>query len=149
MQHQLIFALGISTYAPAWLKTNTKRFPRAKLRKAGGILETADVISIFHDEAPKADAKAFSTLMRHIKEIDEGHSTIIMVQVENETGLLEDSRDGSKAAEKRFHEPVPAELVDFITANHDTLHPDLQKGLRSFQTGKDRNTWEEIFGKSA
>lgn len=131
------------------MKTNTKRFPRAKLRKAGGILETADVVSIFHDEAPNADAKAFSTLMRHLKELDEAHSTIIMVQVENETGLLGDSRDGSHAAEKRFHESVPAELVEFIATNRNTLHPDFQKSLHSFQIGKGRTTWADIFGKSA
>lgn len=131
------------------MKTNPKRFPRAKLRKAGGVLETADVVSIFHEEAPKADAKAFGTLMRHIKDVDEAHSTVIMVQVENETGLLGDSRDGSIAAEKRFHEPVPSELVEYIAANRDSLHPDLQKNLTSFLTGKNKSTWEEVFGKSA
>ena len=51
------------------MKKNIKRFPRAKLRKAGGVLETADVLSIFH-EAPKADARAFSQLMKHLKEFD-------------------------------------------------------------------------------
>jgi hypothetical protein len=40
------------------------------------VLETADVFSIFHPEAPKADRKAFSTLMSHIKEVDEAHSTV-------------------------------------------------------------------------
>lgn len=73
---------------------NVKRFPRAKLHKAGGILETSSkTISIFYSQAPKADARAFAKLMRHLREFDGDHSTVIMVQVENETGLLEDSRD--------------------------------------------------------
>lgn len=70
-----------------------KPFPRAKLRKAGGILETSEALSIFYSQAPKADARAFAKLMRHLREFDGDHSTVIMVQVENETGLLEDSRD--------------------------------------------------------
>lgn len=77
-------SLGISTYTPAWVKTNTKRFPRARLRKAGGELAIGDVLSIFHSEAQKADAKAFGKLMAHLKEVDKKHSTVIMVQVENE-----------------------------------------------------------------
>jgi hypothetical protein len=106
---------GLSTYAPAWVKTNDKRFPRAQLRKAGGILETADVVSIFHSEARDADTRAFCALLDHIKAIDEAHSTVIMVQVENEVGLLGDSRDGSLAANSCFSEPVPAQLVEHLS----------------------------------
>ena len=63
--------VGISTYAPHWVKTDTKRFPRARLRKAGGELAIGDVLSIFHSEAQKADAKAFGRFMAHLKEVDE------------------------------------------------------------------------------
>ncbi len=112
-------------------------------------METADVVSIFHEEAPKADAKAFGTLMRHIKEIDNAYSTVVMVQVENETGLLGDSRDGSSTAEERFSETVPAELIKYIATNYATLHVDLKKNLTSFKTGKSKMSWEQVFGKSA
>lgn len=108
---------GLSTYVPPWVKQDPKRFPRAKLRKAGGRLETADVLSIFHPESRKADGKAFGTLMKHLREFDESHSTVIMVQVENESGLLGDSRDGSELAEKAFHEPVPQGLVHFLSSD--------------------------------
>ena len=50
-----------------------------------------DVLSIFHTAAQKADTKAFTKLMGHIKGPDEQHSTILMVQIENEVGLLGDS----------------------------------------------------------
>jgi hypothetical protein len=42
-----------------------------------------------------------------------------MVQVENETGLLGDFRDGGAAAEKRFNSAVPAELIGALTADKD------------------------------
>lgn len=75
------------------------------------MLKTGDVLSIFHEEGAKADAKAFGRFLSHLKEVDSAHSTVLMVQVENETGLLGDSRDGS--AEKRFNESVPLDLLHF------------------------------------
>lgn len=144
---------GLSTYVPPWVKQDPKRFPRAKLRKAGGRLETADVLSIFHPEGRKADAKAFGTLMKHLREFDEEHSTVIMVQVENESGLLGDSRDGSELAEETFHEPVPKELVHFLSSKWDQLHEDIKDHNLSqfdprwenFTEGRD---WEAVFGSS-
>lgn len=140
--------VGISTYAPAWVKTNPKRFPRAKLRKAGGVLQTADVLSIFHDEAPKSDANAFSHLMRHLREFDGSHSTVIMVQVENETGLLGDSRDGSSTAEERFSQPVPEDLLTFLARDWDSLHPDLRSNLVHFKAqSQPHGSWVDAFGR--
>ncbi|KAI9731692.1 MAG: hypothetical protein M1834_004481 [Cirrosporium novae-zelandiae] len=144
------FKNGISTYAPGWVKTNPKRFPRAHLRKARGTLETADVVSIFHTEAPKADAKAFRTLMKHLKEVDEQDSTVVMVQVENETGLLGDSRDGSVAANKRFNEEVPSELISFLSENWNSLNVDIKANLKPFKSlEKPQGSWETVFGKSS
>ncbi|KAL2800019.1 glycoside hydrolase superfamily [Aspergillus keveii] len=142
------FKNGISTYVPTWVKTNPKRFPRAKLRKAGGVLETGDVLSIFYDEAPKSDARAFSQLLRHLKEFDEKHSTVIMVQVENETGLLGDSRDASLEAEKRFSQPVPKDLISFLADDRKNLHADLQSNLCHFKAqSQPQGSWIEVFGK--
>lgn len=150
---------GLSTYAPAWVKQDPKRFPRAKLRKAGGRLETANVLSIFNQESRKADAKAFGALMKHLREFDGSHSTVIMVQVENESGLLGDSRDGSDLAEKAFHEPVPKDLVDFLSSDWDNLNPDIkEQNLSRFRPnsggsnsgGSDAagGEWEAVFGSS-
>ncbi|KAL3423028.1 hypothetical protein PVAG01_04775 [Phlyctema vagabunda] len=143
------FKNGLSTYVPPWVKTNVERFPRAQLRKAGGIVETADVVSIFHTAVLDADTKAFTALMQHIKEIDEKHSTIIMVQVENETGLLGDSRDGGAAANEQFAEDVPKELLQYLTKQWDKLSPDLKANLKTFRSlAKSSGTWESVFGKS-
>ncbi|KAL4920826.1 glycoside hydrolase superfamily [Aspergillus aurantiobrunneus] len=142
------FKNGISTYVPPWVKTNPRRFPRAKLRKAGGVLETGDVLSIFHDEAPKCDARAFSQLLRHLKGFDEKYSTVIMIQVENETGLLGDSRDASAEAEKRFSQPVPQDLISFLADDWKNLHADLQGNLAYFKAkSQHRGSWVEVFGK--
>lgn len=139
--------LGLSTYTPGWVKKDAKRFPRAKLRKAGGELQIADVVSIFHSEAPKADARAFERLMAHLREVDEQHSTVIMVQVENEIGLLGDSRDGSVAAEECFHEEVPSDLLEVLTREWNNLRPELQENLRSCNK-QSNGSWPEVFGQS-
>ncbi|KAL2444459.1 hypothetical protein ABEF95_016847 [Exophiala dermatitidis] len=143
------FKNGLSTYVPAWVKQNHQRFPRAKLRVAGGKLETGDVLSIFHSEAPKADAKAFTALMKHLSQVDR-HSTVLMVQVENEIGLLGDSRDGSDAANERFAAPVPQKLVDTLNNDWESLHPTLQANLQAFKSlqAKPGLSWEETFGAS-
>lgn len=142
------FKNGISTYVPPWVKTNTKRFPRAKLRQAGGVLKTGDVLSIFHEEGPKADAKAFGRFLSHLKEVDSAHSTVLMVQVENETGLLGDSRDGSAAAEKRFNESVPLDLLHFLAQDWDNLHTDLKANLTHLKSQTNPSgTWTQVFGQ--
>lgn len=92
--------------------------------------------------------------MKHLREFDESHSTVIMVQVENESGLLGDSRDGSAIAEKAFHEPVPEELVDYLSSDWGQLHPDIkEQNLTQFKphsesTGTGKGDWEAVFGSS-
>src|SRR5436305_12607780 len=41
--------------------------------------------------------------------------TVLMMQVENETGLLGDSRDRSALAEAAWSKPVPGELTSYLT----------------------------------
>ncbi|KAF5589956.1 DNA recombination protein [Fusarium pseudocircinatum] len=146
------FKNGLSTYVPSWVKQNTKRFPRAKLRKAGDRLDTADVVSIFHPECRKADAKAFGALMQHLREFDQSYSTVIMVQVENESGLLGDSRDGSELAEQALRQPVPRELLGFLTSSWESLHEDIKThNLAHFDPLRDLEggDWETVFGSSS
>ncbi|KAH8589301.1 family 35 putative beta-galactosidase glycoside hydrolase [Bisporella sp. PMI_857] len=151
------FKNGISTYAPSWVKKNTKRFPRMHQQqgdRSDSRIITTDVLSIFHTESQKADAKAFTTLMRHLKEVDQ-HHTVIMVQVENEIGLLGDSRDRSTAANKIFEAPVPDSLVKYLIQDWDNLHvdfiakfPELKVTLESEASKPSSNSWETLFGKS-
>lgn len=91
---------SMSCYAPAWFKKDTKRFPRA-VTKEGKPLEIA---SAFSENVFQADKKAFCKWLSHVKAKDHGHNTVIMIQIENEIGMLESARDYSDEANKAFAE---------------------------------------------
>ncbi|KAF7549530.1 hypothetical protein G7Z17_g6322 [Cylindrodendrum hubeiense] len=131
------FKNGMSRYTPSWVKTNPQRFPRMQHRDSNGSIQVSNIISIFHDECVQADAKAFASLMQHLSETDAA-KTVIMVQVENEVGLLGDSRDRSKRANQLFSSPVPMELVRFLEQGGDSLRPELKSylaGVASYLKG--------------
>ncbi len=93
----------------------------------------------------QADARAFAALMRHVREVDKNHR-VIMAQVENEVGLLGDSRDRSPQANEAFAQPVPREFLDYLQKHKDNLLPEFRKiwEAAGFKTS---GTWEEVFGK--
>ena len=143
-----------STYVPLWVKKDARRFPRAVIRSSpeidsvitrifGPALPSPN-LSAFGTETLNADARAFRALMRHIREVDP-HHTVIMMQVENETGILGDSRDRSPLAEAAWNKPVPAELMQFLNRNRANLLPELTAvwGAHGFKTS---GTWAEVFG---
>jgi len=77
-----------------------------------------------------------------------------MVQVENEVGLLGDSRDGSAAANEAFSQPVPKDLVDYLNKSWESLHPDLRANLGVFRSSLESpkealRSWPQVFGKSS
>jgi len=133
---------SMSSHAPAWVKKNQERFPRVKDDK--GI--SHEILTPFSDENLKADLKAFKTLMRHVKEIDENENTIIMIQPENEIGMLPSARDYHPLANEKFNSNVPAELINYLKINKKILVPEFLEvwGRNGF---KESGTWEEIFGK--
>jgi hypothetical protein len=134
---------GVSSYIPAWVKTNQARFPRVQDKEGKGI-ETLSTLSAANRDA---DARTFAALMRHIKRVDTQH-TVVMIQVENEVGVLGDSRDRCEAANKAFEGPVPKELLDYIGSHKDQLHPQLRKAWEAAGS-KTSGTWEQVFGKAA
>ncbi len=95
-----------ASYAPAWVKTDGKRFPR--MRHPDGRAHYA--LSPHGAETLAADARAFARLMRHLRENDPQH-TVIMVQVENEAGSYDLARDHAPEPARLFAEPIPAELA--------------------------------------
>jgi hypothetical protein len=134
---------GVSSYPPAWVKTNQNRFPRVQDKDRKG-LETLSTLSAANRDA---DSRALAALMRHIKQVDTRH-TVIMMQVENEVGVLGDSRDRCEAANQAFAGSVPKELLDYIASHKDTLHADLRKAWEAAGS-KTSGTWEQVFGESA
>ncbi|KAH6951241.1 glycoside hydrolase superfamily [Ilyonectria sp. MPI-CAGE-AT-0026] len=137
---------AVSTYVPPWVKTNSKRFPRVRAVDADGNRKILDIISPLSTECADADAKAFGMLLAHLKEFDGDYSTVLMVQVENETGILGDSRDRSPLAEAAWEEPVPETLLAHLAENP---HPQF---VKRFPTGihkSGKHSWEEVFGVGA
>ena len=89
---------SMSCYTPGWFKQDTKRFPRAMTAEG----KQMEIASCFSDNVLQADLKAFSALMRHIREKDPQREVVIMMQIENEIGMLESARDHSPLAEKAY-----------------------------------------------
>ncbi|HEY4784684.1 MAG TPA: DUF5597 domain-containing protein [Bacteroidales bacterium] len=134
---------SMSCYAPLWVKENYKRFTRA-VNKEGKAME---ILSPFGDENLKADIKVFSMLLKHIREFDSLSQTVVMVQVENEIGMLPDAREYSNAANVMYNSQVPPELLSYFKKHRESLTPEIVKawGTNGFKTS---GSWEEIFGKS-
>lgn len=139
-----------STYAPAWVKKDVKRFPRIHTREGGATkLKTTEVIQPYGKEIREADSRAFARLMRYLREFDAKSSTVIMVQVQNEMGLLYDSRDRSKIADQLYQQPVPAGLLKHLQMEYSNLHPTFhQKFPKINNLSIQQPTWEQAFGKS-
>ncbi|HKL21401.1 MAG TPA: beta-galactosidase, partial [Tichowtungia sp.] len=130
-----------SFYVPEYVISDMERFPRMQ-RKDGQKME---YISTFSTEARDADTRAFAAMMRHIKEVDGDENTVIMVQIQNEVGVLGDSRDRSPMAEAAFAGPVPQELIDYMVSNRDHLKEHL-KTIWAVNGYKTAGTWGEVFG---
>jgi hypothetical protein len=131
---------GKSSYIPDWVKLDYKRFPRIKINDT----ETIELLSPLSDENRNADARAFAALMKYIKKVD-CQRTVIMMQVENEAGVLRDTRDRSVIANTAYNGPVPQKLMSYIEKNKDNLVPELKEAWKA-NGSKLSGTWEEVFG---
>lgn len=143
---------GSSTYVPAWVKKNTKRFPLVRYDNG----EAYNTLSPLSNNSMLADAKAFGELMRHLKEVDKEH-TVLMVQLENEIGTLDFSafskktpnrsmRDYSATANTAFKGQVPEALMRYLNEHKRDLHPAIAKAWKS-NGARNKGTWEQVFGK--
>jgi hypothetical protein len=131
---------GMSGYPPVWVKQDTKRFLRVVLNGA-----EVNILSTFAPATRDADSRAFAALMQHIKEIDADQHTVLMVQVENEVGILGAARDHSAIADKEFAAEVPAKLMKYLVAHRETLDPEFH-ALWEENGSKTSGTWTQIFG---
>lgn len=132
---------SMSCYAPLWFKQDYKKYPRVRTQ-TGKPLEIA---SPFSDNVFQADSKAFKAFMRHLSETDGDKHTVIMVQVENEIGMLESARDYSEEANRLFQSAIPEKLADYLVKNKKTLHPWLAEKWQK-AGGKTEGNWQEVFG---
>ncbi len=131
---------GMSSYAPQWVKQDSNRFPR--VTEHGRSIE---ILSPMSPATEEADGRAFAALMRHLKEADSRDHTVVMMQVENEVGVLGDSRDRSAAADRAFASEVPEQLMRYLQEHKDALYPRLRE-LWDESGNKTSGTWAEVFG---
>lgn len=116
---------GEDHYVPEWIKTDPARYPRMIDERGQPI----QVLSANSEVNLDADRNAFAALMHHLREIDGTLHTVIMMQVENESGAIGAVRDHSATAQKQFEGQVP-EVV--LQAMH-----------------KAPGTWSHVFGPDA
>ncbi|GAA0328481.1 beta-galactosidase [Sphingomonas oligophenolica] len=110
-------------YTPDWIKLDNRRFPRMKTRDG----KDHYVLSPHGTATLEADKRAFVRLMAYLRDHDP-QNTVILVQVENETGSYGSPRDFSAFANGLFGKEIP---------------PGLAKRI-----GR-RGTWAEAFGPRA
>ncbi len=132
---------SMSCYAPLWFKENYQKYPRSYTENG----KPLEIASAFSEEVFKADNRAFCQWMKHIASIDKEKGTVIMIQIENEIGMLESARDHSALANKAFHAPVPEVFTSYLKKNKKQLHPQMLKKWGS-QGYKTSGTWQELFG---
>jgi hypothetical protein len=132
---------GISSFAPAWVKADQQRFPRVQIASGSSI----EVLSAFSEANREADARAYTAFVRHLKEVDGKAHTCLMIQMQNEVGILGDSRDRGAAATAAFAGAVPKELTSYLSKNQTLLNADLAKRW-AIAGRKTAGTWEDVFG---
>jgi hypothetical protein len=119
---------GSNHYMPQWMKLDPTRYPNV----IGADGKEVDSPSPLAKETLSADIAAFSALIQHLKEADP-QQTVLMIQVENESGTWGAMRDYSPAAQKLFESPVP---TDVLIAMNKTGIPE-------------PTNWREAFGDDA
>jgi beta-galactosidase GanA len=133
---------SMSTYAPAWVKRDSMRFPRAKDQMGRSL----DILSAFSAATRDADRRAFASLLAHLRAEDQERNTVLMVQVENEVGMLTAPRDLGPEASHRFREPVPTELLHVLDSAKDK--DSYLTGLWRNSGGRRAGDWAAVFGTS-
>ncbi|PXA87479.1 hypothetical protein DMC25_12570 [Caulobacter sp. D4A] len=132
---------SMSTYVPAWVKRDQARFPRVRAQDGSSV----EILSAFSDDTRKADARAYAALLAHIKAVDADRNTVLMVQVENEIGMLPSAREHGPAADKAYAGEVPAALIQRLKTGGEAVEPEL-RDLWKRNGSKERGSWAAVFG---
>lgn len=122
-------------YAPAYIREQPETFPPARDREGRPLVSLCPLATTTWER----DRDALRALLIHLRDTDAGH-TVIMVQIENEPGLLgsdrcycetctarytaEDweQRYGARAAEA-FSAATIADYIDGLAAEAKSIHP--------------------------
>ncbi|MFT4253201.1 MAG: beta-galactosidase, partial [Caulobacter sp.] len=132
---------SMSTYVPAWVKRDQARFPRVRAQDGTSV----EILSAFSGETRQADARAYAALLAHLKAVDADRNTVLMVQVENEIGMLPSAREHGPAADKAYAGEVPAALIQRLKTGGEAVEPEL-RDLWKRNGSKEKGTWAAVFG---
>lgn len=130
-----------SSYVPAWVKRDQARFARVQTSDGRG----TERLSPFSTASRDADARAFARLMKHLRAVDGTRHTVLFVQVENEVGVIPESRDHSPPAEAAFNGPVPDALMRHLDQHRTTLNTELRAAWEA-AGARTSGTWQQVFG---
>ncbi|HEY0944244.1 MAG TPA: DUF5597 domain-containing protein [Opitutaceae bacterium] len=133
---------GLSSFAPAWVKSDQSRFPRVRIRSGRPV----EILSPLSAGSLAADQRAYVKFLEHLAKVDP-QRTVLMIQLQNEVGVLGDSRDRSYAADDAFAAPVPARLMAHLAAHRPALSAGLARQWAD-AGGKPAGSWAEVFGDS-
>ena len=133
---------SMSTYVPSWVKRDQQRFPRVQVADGSSV----EILSAFSANTRDADVRAFGAFMEYLKRVDGDESTVLMVQVENEIGMLPLARERGAVADKLFAGAVPAELMRALAARGEKIEPELRERWQK-NGRKTSGTWAQVFGE--
>lgn len=122
---------GHPNYAPEWVKLHPETYHIAHSRDGGRVASMSPLC----EATLKADCKAFSALMAHLKQVDGDTGTVIAVQVENEIGLANTDFDYRDEVWAIYQQPVPA-VLDGVTLEDSGVVPS-------------GDSWRSRFGRHA
>ena len=133
---------SMSTYAPPWVKRDSVRYPRVKITNGSSV----EILSALSKNTLDADARAYAELMAHLAQVDARDNTVLMIQVENEIGMLPIAREHGTVADKAWAAAVPPELMKALAARGEKLEPEL---LQRWKTNgrKSAGSWAQVFGE--
>ncbi|TWJ04430.1 beta-galactosidase GanA [Mucilaginibacter frigoritolerans] len=123
---------GSNHYMPEWMKQDAAKYPNVSGKNGQPI----DSPSPHSKATLETDINAFTSVMKYLKQADVQH-TVLMIQVENESGTWGSVRDYSPIAQKLFEGPVPAKL----------LKPEVLKALN--RPANAAGSWQQVFGDDA
>ncbi|PTL71984.1 glycoside hydrolase [Rathayibacter caricis DSM 15933] len=137
-----------STYAPTWVRADLDRFPRARVVPSETAAPFSYVgamskpeLSVFSRELRAADAAAYAALLEHLR-VEDAEHTVIMVQIENEVGLLGGGRDISPTAQAAWESDVPADVIETVL-----LHEEFAGSWLAERLTQSTGSWAEVFGE--
>ena len=143
------FKNAASTYAPRWVRADRARFPRAQAESRSVPAFSYEgatakpVLSVFSGALSDASAAAVEALARRIGDLD-AQDLVALIQIENEVGILSDSRDRSVAAEAAWRAPVPTALLDALREARGA--ESMARTVWREQGERSGGAWAEIFG---